>query len=213
MGRLCAIENKVMFKLKIGTVVLALTLALAFFVWTRGTAEEVPVPTGEFHCVGIPQERLKATIAELEQTRRDFQIAKERISALERNLATTEYQPTDSQRLGINFQEGHDITREDLDLIRTEREHCAGDRAHLDDVVIRYQASQTRLHELQQRLHDAEISIAAITRERDNLRDRYNWIKASLNAVLQENDEPRYSENAQSDRSIQNIRNAQSSQK
>ncbi|CAK0773345.1 hypothetical protein CCP3SC1_60047 [Gammaproteobacteria bacterium] len=208
-----------MFKLKTGAIVLALTVTLIFLLRTGGTTEEVAIATDGCRATEESQEQLKTTTSELEQIRRDFQIAKERISILEKSWAPTEPRIADAQRPGFDFQEGHDITREDIDRIRTEKERCAGDRAHLDDVAVRYQTSQTQLYNLQQRLRETEISIAVITRERNDLKTRYNRLRTELNTVLQESDQPyltrteKVSEKVSDDWDNQKIQNRQDEQK
>ncbi|CAK0762592.1 exported hypothetical protein [Gammaproteobacteria bacterium] len=178
-----------MLKLKNGVTVPALTVAvavtLALFAWSGKATEEAA--TEECRCAGQTQERLNTLTTELGQMRQEFQAAKERIGVLEKSLTTTERQAEDLQRQNLNLQEGRDMAHEDIDLMRAEMRRCAGDRAHLDDVATRYQASQAQLYDLHQRLQDAELSVATLTRERDNLQAHYDWIKTRLDAALQEN--------------------------
>lgn len=175
-----------MFKLKTNIIVPLLaslfTLTLAFFIWAGESKEKTP----DEKCIADQlQEKLDTITNELESVRLNFKTANERIKMLEDNLATSEDKVADLQQQNMNFQEERDIAHQDVDFMRAEMQRCAGDRAHLDDVAVRYQTSQAHLNEYQQRLSDTEITLAAITRERNNLKERYDWIKKRLEEALQ----------------------------
>ena len=130
-----------------------LVVGVAFFAWVRGATEEVSFE--ESHVVTQSEERLKAA-SEYEQTRRDLQTARERIQQLEQSLSTTTHELEELRHQNLSLQEERDMGQEDIKLMRAEMQRCTGDRAHLDDVMARYQMSQAQNFELQQRLRCAE---------------------------------------------------------
>ncbi|CAK0768779.1 exported hypothetical protein [Gammaproteobacteria bacterium] len=176
-----------MFTLKTCTIMSLPTLALAFFVSHGGATEESSVEVCQ--CAERIQERLKTIEVEFEQAR---QTANERNKTLEKSLATTEHQATGLQSQNLNLQERLDMAHEDVDLMRAEMRRCTGDRAHLDDVISRYQASQAQLYDIQQRLRAAETTLAEFSREHDRLKSDYDWTRKRLDATLQENDKLRF---------------------
>ncbi len=133
---------------------------------------------------------LSPNMTELEQVRQELAAAKERVTALEKSLATAERQVGILQHHTQGLQDAADMAHEDAGLMRTEMQRCSGDRAHLDELVTRYQLSQSQLYDLQQRLREMEDAEALLTRERDNLKIGYEALKLHLDATLQERPRP-----------------------
>ena len=167
-----------MLKAKTCMVVPILAAVLTVFAWPGRAAEEVPAGKGPGSA--SLQASPQAPTTELEQARKDLDTSKQRIDALEKSLAATERQVTELQRQNLSLQDASDMAREDVGLMRAEMQRCTGDRAHLDELTTRYQASQTQLYELRQYLREVEMSIAAITRDRDNLKAGYDQLRMHL---------------------------------
>ncbi len=158
-------------------LVWALIGILASFAGPASTAEEgsqePKAPNSE-----VLQTPSTAAVADLAQARKDLIASSDRIKALEQQLAALEHEMADVQHRNLALQDASDMAREDVDLMRAEMQRCTGDRAHLDDLAVRYQMSQTQLYDLRQQIGTLEASLATVTRDRDELQSSYDWIKA-----------------------------------